>query len=102
MAKVVGFTKLQTLYRRFVGLDIDKAKANYIIEVTEKKLADLFDVAFERAKAEGRETVRWRDLSITKGLKETMERYQREIRARGKGTGHRSHSGVSKWSCGLR
>ena len=78
MARVVGFTKLQTLYRRFVGLDIDKAKATYIIDVAEKKLADLFEVAFERARAEGRDTVSWRDLPITKGLKETMERYERE------------------------
>ncbi|UXD21321.1 hypothetical protein IPA_02890 [Ignicoccus pacificus DSM 13166] len=78
MAKVIGFTRLQTLYRRSVGLDIDKAKAIEIIETAEKKLADLFDVAFQRAEAEGRDYVTWKDLPITKGLAETMERFERK------------------------
>ncbi len=78
MARIVGFTKLQRLYRRFVGIDLDKAKAIEIIEIAEKKLADLFEVAFERAREEGRDVVKWRDLPITKGLRETMERYERE------------------------
>lgn len=75
---MVGFTRLQALYRRFTGLDLDKAKAEYVIEVAEKKLSDLFEVAAERARWEGRDTVKWRDLPITKGLRETMERYERE------------------------
>ena len=78
MAKVIGFTRLQTLYRRFVGLDIDKAKAIEIIETAEKKLGDLFEVAFKRAEAEGRDVVTWKDLPITKGLERTMEMFERK------------------------
>lgn len=78
MARVVGFTRLQALYRRFVGLDLDKGRAAEVLDVAEKKLADLFEVAAERARAEGRETVKWRDLPLTKGLLSTMERYERE------------------------
>ncbi len=78
MARVVGLPRLQQLYRRFVGLDIDKAKASLILDVAEKKLVDLFEVAAERARMEGREEVKLRDLPLTKGLRETMERYERE------------------------
>jgi len=78
MARVVGLPRLQALYRRFVGLDLDKGRASEVLEVAEKKLGDLFEVAAERARAEGREVVEWRDLPITKGLAATMERYERE------------------------
>ncbi len=78
MPRVVGLPRLQTLYRRFVGLDLDKSRASEILEVAEKKLSDLFEVAAERARAEGRDVVEWRDLPITKGLAETMRRYERE------------------------
>ncbi len=78
MARVVGLPRLQALYRRFVGLDLDKGRAAEVLEVAEKKLADLFEAAAERAEAEGRETIRWLDLPLTKGLKETIERYERE------------------------
>ena len=78
MVRVVGFTRLQALYRRFVGLDLDKGRASEVLEVAERKLADLFEVGAERARAEGRRVVRWRDLPLTKGLLSTMERYERE------------------------
>lgn len=78
MARVVGLPRLQALYRRFVGLDLDKGRAQEVLEVAEKKLADLFEAAAERAEAEGRDVIRWRDLPITKGLARTMERYERE------------------------
>jgi len=78
VARVVGLPRLQTLYRRFVGLDLDKGRASEVLEVAEKKLADLFEVAVERARAEGRDVVEWRDLPLTKGLRATMERYERE------------------------
>ncbi len=78
MPRVVGLPRLEALYRRFCGLDLDKSKAAEILEIAEKKLSDLFEVAAERARAEGREVIKWRDLPITKGLAETMRRYERE------------------------
>ncbi len=78
MPRVVGLPRLEALYRRFCGLDLDKSKAAEILEIAEKKLSDLFEVAAERAREEGRDVIKWRDLPITKGLSETMKRYERE------------------------
>ncbi len=78
MPRVVGLPRLEALYRRFCGLDLDKSKAAEILDIAEKKLSDLFEVAAERARAEGRDTIRWRDLPLTKGLLSTIERYERE------------------------
>jgi len=78
MPRVVGLPRLQALYRRFVGLDLDKSRAAQVLEIAERKLGDLFEVAAERARAEGRGRVEWRDLPLTKGLQATMERYERE------------------------
>lgn len=78
MARVVGLPRLQALYRRFVGLDLDKGRAAEVLEVAERKLGDLFEVAASRAEAEGRDVIYWRDLPLTKGLLSTMERYERE------------------------
>jgi len=78
VARVVGLPRLQALYRRFVGLDLDKGRAAEVLEVAERKLGDLFEVAASRAEAEGRSVIYWRDLPLTKGLLSTMERYERE------------------------
>ncbi len=74
--RVVGLPRLQTLYRRFVGLDLNKSRAKEILDIAEKKLNDIFEVAVERAKEEGREKVKMRDLPLTKGFKRTMQRYE--------------------------
>ncbi len=78
MPRVVGLPRLQALYRRFVGMDLDKSKAAFVLEVAEETLRRLFEAGVERAAAEGRSVVEWRDLPVTRGLAETMERYEAE------------------------
>ena len=78
MTRVVGLPRLEALYRRFVGLDLDKGRAQEILDLAEKKLEDLFRAGLERAWARGSDVVEWIDLPITTGLKATMEMYRRE------------------------
>ncbi len=77
MTRIVGLSRLETLYRTFTGLDLDKGRAQLILDVAEKKLEDLFRAALERAWARGSDTVEWIDLPLTLGLKNTLEEYRR-------------------------
>ncbi len=72
---MVGYKKLQILFRRGVGLDIDKSKAERIIEHTERVLRDLFDIAMEKAERRKSEFVELDDIPLTKGIKEYMKRF---------------------------
>ena len=78
MTRIIGLPRLEALYRRFTGLDLDKGRAEEIIEVASKKLEDLLRVGQERAWARGSDVVEWIDLPITRGLAETIEYYRRE------------------------
>lgn len=78
MTRIVGLPRLEALYRRFVGLDLDKGRAEEIIETASKKLVDLLRSGQERAWARGSDIVEWIDLPITQGLARTIELYRRE------------------------
>lgn len=78
MTRVVGLSRLEALYKTFVGLDLDKTKAQMILDTASRKLADLFIVAQQRAYARGSDTVELIDLPITKGLEATINEYKRE------------------------
>ncbi len=78
MTRVVGLSRLEALYKTFVGLDLDKTKAQMILDTASRKLADLFIVAQQRAYARGSDTVELIDLPITKGLENTINEYKRE------------------------
>ena len=78
MTRIVGYSRLEGLYRTFLGLDLDKGKAEMIIDFSAKKLEDLFRVGMERAYARGGDVVEYYDLPITRGLAETIEWYRRE------------------------
>ncbi len=48
------------------------------MEIVEK-LADLFEVAYEKAKAEGREMIMLRDFPLTKGFLASIELFRKAI-----------------------
>jgi len=77
VTRVVGLARLEILYRRFTGLDLDKGRAQQILDLAEKKLDDLFRAGLERAWG-GSDVVEWIDLPITLGLKNTIEEYRRK------------------------
>ncbi len=72
---VASYKKLQILFRRGVGLDIDKSKAERIIEHTERVLRDMFDIAMEKAERRKAEEVVLDDIPLTKGIKEYMKKF---------------------------
>ncbi len=78
MPQIVGLTRLEALYRTFVGLDLDKGRAQRILDIATKKLEDLFIEGQQRAWARGSDVVEWSDLPITRGLRQTIEHYRRE------------------------
>lgn len=77
MTRIVGYSRLEALYRSFLGLDLDKGRAEQIIDIASKKLADLFVAGQKRAYARGTDVVEWIDLPITLALEETIEWYRR-------------------------
>ncbi len=78
MTRIVGYSRLEKLYRTFLGLDLDKGRAEQIIDISSKKLEDLFVAGVKRAYARGSDVVEWIDLPITLALEETINWYRRE------------------------
>ena len=69
---VIGFTKLEALFRKAASLDIHKGHAKEITDIVEKKLHDLLLAAERNANMNGRDVIWESDLPITKGLQETI------------------------------
>jgi len=69
---VVGFTKLEALFRKAASLDIKKGHAKEITDIVEKKLVDLLIAGERNANMNGRDVIMESDLPITKGLQETI------------------------------
>ncbi len=69
---IIGFTKLETLFRKAASLDIDKGHAKEITDIIEKKLVDLLIAGERNANLNGRDIIWEGDLPITKGLQETI------------------------------
>ena len=78
MTRIIGLSRLEALYRTFTGLDLDKGRAEAILDLASRKLEDLFIAGLERAYARGSDVVEIIDLPITKGLRNTIEEYKRE------------------------
>ena len=69
---VVGFTKLEALFRKVASLDIKKGHAKEITDIAEQKLVDMLVAAERNANMNGRDVIMESDLPITKGLQETI------------------------------
>ncbi|OMH40503.1 DUF1931 family protein [Desulfurobacterium indicum] len=73
---IVGFGKLETLFRKAAGLDIDKNKAKAITDIVEKKLYDLLLIGERNAKYNGRDVIWECDVPLTKGFLETIQKFK--------------------------
>jgi len=76
MARVVGFKKLEAVFRKAAGIDLDKSKADRITDIIEKKFHDLLLVAVEKAGYNGRDVIMEPDLPITKGFEESLRQFK--------------------------
>ncbi|WP_457600146.1 DUF1931 family protein [Hydrogenivirga sp.] len=77
MARVMGVTKVEALFRRSAGLDLDdKNKVAMCLDIVEGKLHDLLLVAQDSALANGRDEMLPHDLPLTRGLRKTIREFE--------------------------
>jgi hypothetical protein len=74
---VVGFHRLEELFRKGAGLDIKKGHAKAITDIVEDKLYDLLLMGQVTAKYNARDIIWKYDLPITKGLEETIDEFKK-------------------------
>ncbi len=73
---VTGTHKIEALYKKAVGLRIDKSKVKQISDVVDQKLYDLLVVAEGNARYNGRDVIWMCDVPLTKAMKESMEKFK--------------------------
>ena len=76
MPRVVGFKKLEAVFRKAAGIDLDKSKADEIIDIVEKKFHDMLLVAVEKAGYNGRDVIMEPDMPVTKGFEESLRQFK--------------------------
>jgi len=74
---VVGFTKLEALFRKAASLDIHKEHAKEITDFVGKKVYDLLLAAEFSTNMNGRDVIWESDLPITKGLQEAIIEFRK-------------------------
>jgi hypothetical protein len=76
MPRVVGFKKLEAVFRKAAGIDLDKSKADEIIDIVEKKFHDMLLVAVEKAGYNGRDVIMEPDMPVTRGFEESLRQFK--------------------------
>ncbi len=76
MARVVGFKKIEAVFRKAAGIDLDKSKADRITDIIEKKFHDMLLVAVEKAGYNGRDVIMEPDMPVTKGFEESLRQFK--------------------------
>jgi len=76
---IIPYPQLQKILERTCELAVIKPRAEEMMEIVEKKLADLFEVAYENAKAERSDTIKLRHIPITKGFKKSLNLFRAVI-----------------------
>ncbi len=76
---IIPYPQLQKILERTCELAVIKPRAEEMMEIVEKKLADLFEVAYENAKAERSSTIKMRHIPITKGFKNSLNLFRAVI-----------------------
>ena len=76
---IIPYPQLQKILERTCELAVIKPRAEEMMEIVEKKLADLFEVAYENAKEERSSTIKLRHIPITKGFKNSLNLFRAVI-----------------------
>ncbi|AAL80748.1 DUF1931 domain-containing protein [Pyrococcus furiosus DSM 3638] len=76
---VIPYPHLQRILEKTCELAVTKPMAERMMEIVERKLADLFEVAYENATAENSETIKMRHIPITKGFRSSMNLFRAVI-----------------------
>lgn len=76
---IIPYPQLQKILERTCELAVVKPRAEEMMEIVEKKLAGLFEVAYENTKAERSSTIKMRHIPITKGFKNSLNLFRAVI-----------------------
>ena len=76
---IIPFPQLQKILEKTCELALIKPRAEEMMKIIEKKLTDLFEVAYENAISERNETIKLRHLPLTKGFKNSMNLFRAVI-----------------------
>ncbi|GAB6074972.1 DUF1931 family protein [Nautilia lithotrophica] len=77
MSRVVGFKKIEAVFKKAASLELDKSKADRIIDIVEKKFHDLLLVAVEKTGFNGRDIIMPADMPLTKGFEESIREFKK-------------------------
>ena len=73
---VATIHRVEQLFRRSAGLDLDKSDVDRLEDFVRRKVADLVVRGEANARANGRDVVQPWDLPMTRGLQETIQRFR--------------------------
>lgn len=74
---VVGFTKLQAIFRKGASLDIAKGHAKEITDIVDQKVYDLLVAGERNAKYNSRDVIWVCDVPITAGFEKTIDAFKK-------------------------
>ncbi len=74
---VMGIKQFESLFRQAASLDIDKSDVKRLDDFVNARLHDLLLLAQTKAKANGRASIEWIDVPITKGLQENIHAFNK-------------------------
>ena len=80
---MIPFPQLQKILEKTCELALIKPRAEEMMKIIEKKLTDLFEVAYENAISERNKTIKLRHLPLTKGFKNSMNLFRAVIESEG-------------------
>lgn len=75
MAKIIGVSKFERLFREAAGLDVDKNDLARLNDFVRQKVYDLLLAAQATAKDNQRDVIQLHDLPLTLGFKESMRAF---------------------------
>ncbi|AAB99534.1 TPA: DUF1931 family protein [Methanocaldococcus jannaschii] len=76
---IIPYPQLKKIMKTTCEIDLYKTEAEDIMDVVEKKLADLFEVAHRNAKEENAKIIKMRHIPLTKGFLNSMELFRSVI-----------------------
>ena len=74
---VVGFTKLQAIFRKGAGLDIAKGHAKEITDIVDQKVYDLLVAGERNAKYNSRDVIWVCDVPLTAGFEKSIDAFKK-------------------------
>ena len=75
MAKIIGVSKFERLFREAAGLDVDKNDLARLNDFVRQKVYELLLAAQATAKDNQRDVIQLHDLPLTLGFKESMRAF---------------------------